>query len=317
MVLLPAILNNESSKHSLLILQSSLAQSSLPILRQVLGAHLGGKNSTRRIILFCLLYPPSSLTVASLCESFEIYDWTDHIPGYNEADNLTELVQITEKSKSCTYWRFGACLSMLFAVLQEPSGRVDVVIDSIETLLVDNGSHPETYKCLSQLYALVKKQPSTHIHHLSPYSHIDNLHSEARLILHSQSHSTLLPLISQTFFSSSLAHIIAHPPALIQYLATEFLMPPPPMSPLPKFWNVFLPISERIHDTERLVFGSSGDGCGHPSEIVVELIVREGSGRKRGVERVLEGFSSSMECCDLTALESLKHLTKTQTEVTS
>jgi len=92
-------------------------------------------------------------------------------------------------------------------------------------------------------------------------------------------------------------------------------MPPPPVSPEPKFWSVFLPVSERIHDTERLVVGSSsGEGSGHPSEFVVELIVREGAGRKRGVERVLEGWSSDGPS-ELTALESLKVLTSKLREV--
>ena len=93
-------------------------------------------------------------------------------------------------------------------------------------------------------------------------------------------------------------------------------MPPPPISPLPKFWSVFIPVSERIHDTERLVFGTGGEGSGNPSEFVVELIVREGVGRKRGVERVLEGWSSVLNGpCELTALESTKKYAENPKEV--
>lgn len=88
-------------------------------------------------------------------------------------------------------------------------------------------------------------------------------------------------------------------------------MPPPPVSPLPKFWGVFLPLSERVHDTERLVFGSGGAGSGNLTEFVVELIVREGAGRNRGVERVLEGWSTALRGpCELNALEALKPLTE-------
>lgn len=95
-------------------------------------------------------------------------------------------------------------------------------------------------------------------------------------------------------------------------------MPPPPLSPLPKFWSVFLPVSERIHDTESLVFGPNGQGSGNASEFVAELIVREGGGRKRGVERVLEGWSTALGGpCDLVALESVKPFTKKQAEVSS
>ncbi|KAJ3507709.1 hypothetical protein NLJ89_g6151 [Agrocybe chaxingu] len=54
-----------------------------------------------------------------------------------------------------------------------------------------------------------------------------------------------------------------------------------------------------------------GEGSGNPSEFVVELIVREGAGRKRVVERVLEGWSSALDGpCDLVALEGLKHFVK-------
>lgn len=93
-------------------------------------------------------------------------------------------------------------------------------------------------------------------------------------------------------------------------------MPPPPVSPWPKFWSVFLPVSERIYDAEILVFGPNGEGSGISSEFVAELVVREGAGRKRGVERVLEGWSNVLGGpCELTALESIKPLAKKQTEV--
>ncbi len=142
---------------------------------------------------------------------------------------------------------------------------------------------------------------------------------DARLILHILSPSPLLPLITSTPFSASLVHLTAHPPALLHHLSSEFLIPPPPLSSLSKFWSVFLPVSERIQDTERLVFGPRGEGCEHPSEIVIELTVREGSSRKRGVERVLEGWSSVQDkgFCQLTALESLKDLMKKRKEVRS
>ena len=133
------------------------------------------------------------------------------------------------------------------------------------------------------------------------------------MILHSQSPSTILPLITQTAFSSSLLHIIAHPPVLLTHIATEFLMPPPPLTPLPKFWSLFLPISERVHDTEQLVFGADGEGSKHQTEFVIEVVVREGNRQHRGVERVLEGWSTSQGGpCELTGLECLSHLLKKQ-----
>lgn len=95
-------------------------------------------------------------------------------------------------------------------------------------------------------------------------------------------------------------------------------MPPPPLTPLPKFWNLFLPISERVHDTEQLVFGADGEGSGYQTEFVLEVVARECNSRNRGVERVLEGWSTTQGGpCELTDLKSLSHLLKKQKVVGS
>ena len=74
---------------------------------------------------------------------------------------------------------------------------------------------------------------------------------------------------------------------------------------------MFTPISERLYESEKLVFGSDGEG--HTGdEIIVEVIVRgagssEGGGRKRGVEKVIEGWiGEESRPCELSAMESLK-----------
>ena len=277
MTLLHSILHADPKRHPLLILQSSLAQSSLPILRSLLV------ENSRRIILFSLLYPPSD---AVLPESVVVHNWLHRVPGYEDAERSpTELTERIHK-----------------IVLQESSQSTTVVIDSVETLLSDTGSVTETYKCLSSLLVLIRKQPGMKLS--CPFI-AHNHSSGARLILHSQSPSRLIPLITTTAFSSSLSYLIAHPPALLQHLSKDLFVPPPPLSPDAKFWTVFIPISERTSDTERLVFGPSGEGSGHPSEIVVELIIREAGRRKRGVERILEGWSNASSC-ELGALETLK-----------
>jgi elongator complex protein 5 len=96
-------------------------------------------------------------------------------------------------------------------------------------------------------------------------------------------------------------------------------MLPPPLTPLPKFWSIFLPISERVHDTEQLVFRADGEGTGHQTEFVVEVVLRDGgNGRHRGIERVLEGWSTIQGGpCELSGLESLSHLLKRQKVVRS
>ena len=117
----------------------------------------------------------------------------------------------------------------------------------------------------------------------------------------------------QTTFSSSLAHIIAHPAALLKHIATEYLTPPPPASPEVKFWGVFLPLSVRTHEAERLIFGNNGEGSGDSEEIVIEVLVRC-PGKKRAVQRALEGWSiNSGISCELTALEGVRYLWVRQT----
>ena len=106
-------------------------------------------------------------------------------------------------------------------------------------------------------------------------------------------------------------HLTAHPSALLTHLSTAYLTPPPPLSTPEKFWGVFIPIAERPYESERLVFGPGGDGSA-AQEFAAEVLVRggaDGSGRRRGVERVLEGWSPAAGGpCELRDLESLKTL---------
>lgn len=118
----------------------------------------------------------------------------------------------------------------------------------------------------------------------------------SRLILHISNPSPLLPLLTSTSFSSSLCHVISHPPALLNHIAAEYLTVPSPNEEQdtdPKFWSVFIPIRDRSYESERLVFGPEGKGSGDDVAVVVELIIRgsaEGAGRRRGVQRSLSGW---------------------------
>ena len=68
-----------------------------------------------------------------------------------------------------------------------------------------------------------------------------------------------------------------------------------------------------------MIFGTDGEGCGSPTESVVEILLRriDGPGRKRGVERILEGWNIvTGSACDLMKLEGLKTIsTKPSREV--
>lgn len=225
--------------------------------------------------LFSLAYPPSPNLLkdpSPISDNIEIFDWVDSVPGYD--DNWSD-----------------PRAAILSAITKAPSGSLQVVIDSIDTLCFDIGSSAETYKFLSELLDLVRARSTP-----------------SRLILHATRPSKLVPLLTLPTFSPSIVQLTAHPPVLLAYLAKDYLTPPPPASPKAKFWSAFLPLSERSRDVDRLVYGATGEGRSEASEMVLEILVRggEGPGRKRGIERELEGWSLSEGACDLTKLESLK-----------
>ncbi|KAF7347786.1 hypothetical protein MVEN_01536100 [Mycena venus] len=220
--------NHVGVSNLFLLLQSSIAQSSIAILCQLL------EDASSHALLFCLLHP-SLLSLQGT--DVQVYDLLDNVPGYN--DNYEDPRRRIHS-----------------AVENAPAGPLDFVVDSVDTLASDIGSIAETYKFLSELLSLIRARSSP-----------------SRLIVHALSPSALLPLLCQPGFSPSLTHVISHPPALLRHLSTEYLILPPPLSPEAKFWGIFLPVSERVHESERLIFGAEGEGTGDGDELVIETVV--------------------------------------------
>ncbi|KAI6007386.1 hypothetical protein EDD15DRAFT_2525536 [Pisolithus albus] len=251
---LASIIANPSD---LVILQSSVSQTCLPILRQILKP----AQRPSRTLLFSFLYPPSSLVenLTSDTSLISIFDYTERIPGY---DTWTDSRQDT-----------------LEAIRSAPPGPLSVVIDSVDTLASDISSDSQTFKFIRALLTLISSRPQPSV-----------------LVLHLLTCS-FLSLVTQTALSPTLTHVIAHPPALIEYLVTAFSTLPPPAGPAEKFWSIFIPISERAPESQRLVYGPGGTGtcagAGNDSnEFVVELIIRGvgAEGGRRTTERILEGW---------------------------
>ena len=161
-----------------------------------------------------------------------------------------------------------------------------MILDSVDTLFTDIGSVSSTYKMLKTLLA-----------------------SSTRLILHFNTSLTPVALLNALLhpsFSNSLTQIIAHHPILLEHIATEYLIPPDPDSP--KWWSVFLPLSTRAYEVEKLVFGSTGDGAGSSTDFVVERVVRD---KRKSIQRTMDGWDiSKSEYVELNKMESLKFIWK-------
>ncbi|KAF5356284.1 hypothetical protein D9756_003805 [Leucocoprinus leucothites] len=220
------------------------------------------------------LYAPSTLVTSSSTIA-KIQDWTARVPGYSDIhDFKTEL---------------------LAAIKDAPQEKpLAIVIDSLETLSENISSSTEAYELLYEVLQVLKGHPYP-----------------SQLIVQSVQPDETADLLIQTSFSSSLVHLKAHPTSLFRHLSKEYMISPPPITHDIKFWSIFIPFSERVREVERLSFGSDGEGTSCGKEMVVEIQVRgiNTHSRKRGSERVLEGWDSRKHTpCAISDLQDLKPL---------
>ncbi|THV04893.1 hypothetical protein K435DRAFT_648360 [Dendrothele bispora CBS 962.96] len=271
-VLLPN-LESPGSKQHLLLLQSSVAQSSLSLIRHVIKTN---SSRGRRTLLFSFLYESENLVNKNAAQNVDVHNYLDRVPGY--VDESSELGS-----------------KMLSTIKEVDTESLDVIIDCVDTLVENLGTISETYRFLNSILVYLSSR-SKH----------------SRLILHICAPSPILPLLVSTSFSPSLTQCIAHPPALLLHLAKEYLTYPPPQTPEAKFWGVFLPITERIRDSEQLVYGPEGEGSGSLGDVIIEIIIRGGSdysGRRKATERHLEGWQVPQSTAvPLEQLDSLNSL---------
>ncbi|KLO14438.1 hypothetical protein SCHPADRAFT_965750 [Schizopora paradoxa] len=285
----------QKSAANVLLVQSSAAQSAIPVVSAIVRK---ARSNERDVVLVRALYPLQTLEgTASSTSNVKHVDWTLDVPGYGagEIDWAARLAEVKGAIDSCQ--------------------STTVVFDSIDTLEDDYESPSKAYKFLVQVLAHLRARQL-------PFT----------LVLHLTLHSNVLPLLQQPSFTSSLVHISAHPPALLTYIASEFLTPPPSSSSSSstdpatlKFWNIFIPLTQRNRtgEVESLVFGQRDRPGGTQDEIVLEVLTRSHSGelstfggtsaaihkgnRRRAVDRVLEGWQIAKgEPCKLEDLVSLK-----------
>jgi hypothetical protein len=75
-MLLPAILENRRPHRLLVVVQSSTAQSALPVVRGLIQAE------TRPTLVFCFAFSPLAFSAVPDRQTSTFYDWTSRIPGF-------------------------------------------------------------------------------------------------------------------------------------------------------------------------------------------------------------------------------------------
>lgn len=88
MALLPSIITDPSGSRPhqpLILVQSSASQTSLPVLRSLIQP----AERPAQTLLFCFLYPPTSLiadwpNTSNGSLALKVFDYTEQVPGYDE-----------------------------------------------------------------------------------------------------------------------------------------------------------------------------------------------------------------------------------------
>lgn len=104
-LLLSSILANSPQSHQpFVLLQSSTAQTCLPILRRIINHKIAANRV--HTLLICLLHIPSSLVQAPFQDdTIEVLDYTDKIPGYHDswADPREDILNMVNASEYAEY----------------------------------------------------------------------------------------------------------------------------------------------------------------------------------------------------------------------
>lgn len=141
------------TRPSLLLLQSSVAQTCLPVLHNLIDQ--AARDAKSSALLFCFLYSPSTLyTSDEKSTRLQIQDLTDNVPGYSEHYREPEEVLLDSvKSGMLSSKREQLHLYIERCVIPTaPDGPLDMIIDSVETLHADLQSVSKTYRVLSDLF---------------------------------------------------------------------------------------------------------------------------------------------------------------------
>jgi elongator complex protein 5 len=153
MALLPSIVADPSGlrpHQPLILVQSSTSQTCLPVLYSLIQP----AKRPARTLLFCFLYPPTSLIADrpnTSSDSLKVFDYTGRIPGYDEThDSRDEILAAVRSGQYILEGGDERCSSQT-----APPGSLHVIVDSVDTLATDLASNSQTYKFIRSLLNII------------------------------------------------------------------------------------------------------------------------------------------------------------------
>jgi len=169
--LIATIISGLSRPHfPFIVLESSLVQSCLPVLR----AFVNDRDATTHVLIFCLLYPPSAFAFAddtstsTTREGLRVIDRTAQVPGYSETSSPGDLAEsilngvkqgagvLSNETKRERKRRLLLSINLYIA----PDGPLTVIIDAADVLCADLESPSKSYALIATLLSDISARPS-------------------------------------------------------------------------------------------------------------------------------------------------------------
>ncbi|CAE7210691.1 unnamed protein product [Rhizoctonia solani] len=272
--LIKSLLDPLGSSPSLVLIQYDLSSPFSPILGQIVKDLLA---SQTQIIFISLFLPPRQYLGQLDSSLLQSLDYSDAVPGYSDESTLDLVSTIAAK------------LSLI------PKGPIALIIDSVDTMLADSGSHAKSFQALSLIFGQIVQHSSS-----------------SRLILPISSRSPLLPSLVSTSFQArvklqpspihTLIHLVLHAPVLLSHLVHQYHLTLPPVNTVPepstsRFWSIFTPVARR-GTGEQLAAGVNVEELGGLDTVnqsanrdlgsgVAEISLRSRAGGQKGLRIVL------------------------------
>jgi elongator complex protein 5 len=164
--LIATIISGLSRPHfPLIVLESSLVQSCLPVLR----AFVNDRDATTHVLIFCLLYPPSAFAFADDSSTREggglhVIDRTAQVPGYSETSSpdvaKSILNSVKQGAASIVHPTNEQLPSPSLFIYIVPDGPLTVIVDAADVLCADLESPSKSYALIATLLSEVSARPS-------------------------------------------------------------------------------------------------------------------------------------------------------------